>query len=98
MQCHEAPSTQSLRLLVLKTIPLMVFGTRSLTYWVLGPFGATRVLVQGLFEKAYSHPGVDRIRSLKELHYIPYITHILQDGCIPWTPGASATSTTGMKS
>ena len=35
----EGPSTQYLRTLVLKTIPLMVFGTRDLKYWVLGPSG-----------------------------------------------------------
>ena len=35
----EGPSTQYLRTLVPKTIPLMVFGTRVLKYWVLGPSG-----------------------------------------------------------
>ena len=35
----ENPSTQSLRSLVLKTIPQMVFWTRILKYWVLGPSG-----------------------------------------------------------
>ena len=33
----ESPSTQYLRFLVPKTILSMVFGTRGLTYWVLGP-------------------------------------------------------------
>ena len=33
------PSTQYLRLLVPKTITSMVFGTRDLKYWVLGPLG-----------------------------------------------------------
>ena len=33
----EGPSTQYLRFLVPKTILLMVFGTRDLKYWVLGP-------------------------------------------------------------
>ena len=35
----ESPSTQYLRTLVPKTIPLVVFGTRVLKYWVLGPSG-----------------------------------------------------------
>ena len=35
----EGPSTQYLRTLVPKTIALMVFGTRVLKYWVLGPSG-----------------------------------------------------------
>ena len=35
----EGPSTQYLRTLVPKTIPLMAFGTRVLKYWVLGPSG-----------------------------------------------------------
>ena len=35
----EGPSTQYLRTLVPKTIPLMVFGTKGLKYWVLGPSG-----------------------------------------------------------
>ena len=35
----EGPSTQCLRILVPKTIPFMVFGTRVLKYWVLGPSG-----------------------------------------------------------
>ena len=35
----EGPSTQYLRFLVPKTIPLMVFGARELKYWVLGPSG-----------------------------------------------------------
>ena len=35
----EGPSTQYSRTLVPKTIPLMVFGTRVLKYWVLGASG-----------------------------------------------------------
>ena len=35
----EGPSTQYLRTLVPHTIPLMVWGTRILKYWVLGPSG-----------------------------------------------------------
>ena len=35
----EGPSTQYLRTLVPKTIPLAVFGTKGLKYWVLGPSG-----------------------------------------------------------
>ena len=35
----ERPSIPYLRLLVPKTIPLMVFGTRVLDFWVLGPSG-----------------------------------------------------------
>ena len=35
----EGPSTQYLRLLVPKTIPLV--GTKDLKYWVLGPSGIT---------------------------------------------------------
>ena len=35
----EGPSTQHLRTLVPKTIPLMVFGTRVLKFWELGPSG-----------------------------------------------------------
>ena len=34
-----SPSTQYLRLLVPTAIPFMVFGTRVLKYWVLGPLG-----------------------------------------------------------
>ena len=33
----EGPSTQYFRTLVPKTIEGMIFGTRSLKYWVLGP-------------------------------------------------------------
>ena len=41
----ECPSTQHLRTLVPKTIPLvMVFGTRVLKYWALGPAGFVEVL------------------------------------------------------
>ena len=36
----EGSSTQYLRSLVPKTIPLMVFGTKGLKYMVLGPFGS----------------------------------------------------------
>ena len=35
----EGPSTQYLGLVVPKTILLLVFGTRELEYWVLGPSG-----------------------------------------------------------
>ena len=35
----EGPSTQSLRTLVPKAINGMVFGTRVLNHWVLGPLG-----------------------------------------------------------
>ena len=35
----EGPSTQYLRTLVPKAIPLMVFGTRVVEYWVIGPAG-----------------------------------------------------------
>ena len=35
----EGPSTHHLRTLVPNTIPLLVFGTRVLKYWVLGPSG-----------------------------------------------------------
>ena len=38
-QNSEGPSTQYFRVLVPKTIPLMVFGTRVLKFWVLGPSG-----------------------------------------------------------
>ena len=46
-------STQYLRTLVPQTIPLMVFGTRVLKYWVLGPSrnpnqtGESRVPLKG---------------------------------------------------
>ena len=40
----EGPSTQYLRTLVPKTIPLVVFGTRVLKYWLLGPSGSVRRL------------------------------------------------------
>ena len=36
----EGPSTQYLRTLVPKAILLMVFGTKVLKYWVLGPLGS----------------------------------------------------------
>ena len=39
LQFLDGPSTQHLRSLGPKTIPLMVFGTRGLKYWVLGPSG-----------------------------------------------------------
>ena len=41
----EGPSTQYLRSLVPKTILLMVFGTRVLKYWVLGPSGSDILLL-----------------------------------------------------
>ena len=34
----EGPSTHHLRFLVPKTVLSMVFGTRDLKYWVLGPY------------------------------------------------------------
>ena len=34
----EGPSTRYLSYLIPKAIPLMAFGTRVLTHWVLGPF------------------------------------------------------------
>ena len=37
--CPEGPSTQYLRTLAPQTIQGMVFGTRVLRYWVLGPSG-----------------------------------------------------------
>ena len=40
----EGPSTQYLRTLVPKTIPLMVFATRVLKYWVLGPSGLCKIM------------------------------------------------------
>ena len=39
MHNPEGESTQYLKTLVLKTMPLMVFGNRILKYWVLGPSG-----------------------------------------------------------
>ena len=41
LEVLEGPSTQYLRTLVPKTIPLMAFGTRVPRYWVLGPSGST---------------------------------------------------------
>ena len=38
----KGPSTQYLRSLVPNTIKSMVFGTRNLKYWVLGPSGLHR--------------------------------------------------------
>ena len=35
----EGPSTQYLRFLVPKTTLLMIYGTRELKHWVLGPWG-----------------------------------------------------------
>ena len=46
LACPEGPSTQCLRLLVPKTIPLMLLGTRILKYWVLGPSGIDHVEVR----------------------------------------------------
>ena len=42
----EGPSTQYLRTLVPNTNKGMVFGTRNLKYWVLGPSGIVVVLIQ----------------------------------------------------
>ena len=53
----EGPSTQYLRTLVPKTIPSMVFGTRVLKYWVLGPSG---------FVWVYTAEPLDRLRLLLE--------------------------------
>ena len=39
----EGPSSQYFRTLVPKTIPVMVFGTKCLTCWVLGSFGYQRI-------------------------------------------------------
>ena len=41
----EGPSTQYLRTLIPKTIPLMAFGTRVLKYWVLGPAGCGILII-----------------------------------------------------
>ena len=46
----EGPSTQYLRLLAPKTIPLVVLGTRDLKYWVLGPSGCGVSLNFGLLQ------------------------------------------------
>ena len=43
LQSPEGPSTQYLRTLVPKAIKGMVFGTRVLKYWVLGPSGVCKV-------------------------------------------------------
>ena len=43
----EGPSTQYLRTLVPKTIPLMAFGTRVLKHRVLGPFASVIEQVGG---------------------------------------------------
>ena len=40
----EGPSSQYLRFLVPKTILFMVFGTRVLSYWVLGPSGTVSAM------------------------------------------------------
>ena len=58
----EGPSTQYLRSMVPKTIPLMVFGTRVLNYGVLGPSG--HILSKSLFAHTFLElRGQDRFRS-----------------------------------
>ena len=55
----EGPSTQYLRSLVPKTIPLMVFGTRVLKYWVLGPSGFHNTQIMKLvFGPSEVHEGI----------------------------------------
>ena len=55
----EGPSTQYLRTLVPKSTTLMVFGTRVLKYWVLGPSGYKQVhgvsvdLYSALYKNVY---------------------------------------------
>ena len=52
----EGPSTQHLRTLVPKAIDGMVFGTRVLKYWVLGPSG--NMIYNGSFnDHILSSPG-----------------------------------------
>ena len=53
---REGPSTQHLRPLDPKTIEGVVFGTRSLKYWILGPSG----LDASLSKEATNGPGVGR--------------------------------------
>ena len=53
----EGPSTEYLGTLVPKTIPLMIFGTRSLKYWVLGPSGCP-------FDHLLADPGIQNPGSL----------------------------------
>ena len=65
LQFPEGPSSQYLRSLVSKTIPLMVFGTGNLKYWVLGPSGIgpsinSTELVKGI------HPNARAKHSLVE--------------------------------
>ena len=57
----EGPSTQYFRFLVPKTIFFMVFGTRVLKYWVLGPSG----FAHGAFETASTHPRQPSCRAHK---------------------------------
>ena len=55
----EGPSTQYLRSLVSKTIPLIVFGTIVVKHWVLGPSG-----YDGWWEVGENHrPGCDADRT-----------------------------------
>ena len=53
--CPEGPSTQYLRSLVPNTIKSMVFGTRNLKYWLLGPSGM-RFRVHAASHKLHVRP------------------------------------------
>ena len=57
LTCPAGPSTQYLRLLVPKTIPFMVFGTRVLKHWVPGLSGLY-VPLQALRSFSGSKPGL----------------------------------------
>ena len=60
LHCREGPSTQYLRTLVPNSILLMVFGTRVLKYWVLGPSG----LATYMLNQSSKAPGTTAVRML----------------------------------
>ena len=55
VSCPEGPSTQYLRTLVPQAIKAMVFGTRVLKDWVLGPFGM--LIDSKLFQRGVTNGG-----------------------------------------
>ena len=61
----EGPSTQHLRSLVPKAINSMVFGTRVLKYWVLGPSRESNISAWSITSSAPSSVKSPRLKTLK---------------------------------
>ena len=69
----EGPSTQYLRTLVPNTIKSMVFGTRNLKYWVLGPSEGCMLAVRCAKVAPGPAESIGRFQKTRGTHYGPQI-------------------------